>query len=317
LLHLLGDWLSPGGERGRLVILLYHRARVAADPILPGETDASTFARHMALLSAEFNVLPLSEACRRIARGALPPRAACVTFDDGYADNEQIALPILKRLGLPATFFVCTAFCQGGIMFSDAVIEAVRSAPAGTHDLSSLGLGSHVLADAPSRSAAIHALIGQLKYRRLPDRKALVEQLAGAMGARLPTDLMMNPAQIKRLHDEGMEIGAHTRNHPILAMLDDDEAHAEIIGGKHRLEEITGAPVTLFAYPNGKPGSDYGRRDVDIVRKAGFAAAASTISGAANGNSDLFQLPRISPWESNPHRLGLRLLLSRAASIPA
>ena len=128
---------------------------------------------------------------------------------------------------------------------------------------------------------------------------------------------MMRPAQIKRLHDAGMEIGGHTINHPILAMLDDEEARAEIVGGKHRLEEITGAPVTLFAYPNGKPDKDYGPRDVGLVREAGFAAAVSTIGGVANRSSDLFQLPRFSPWDRNPRRLGVRLLLGCARSVPA
>jgi peptidoglycan/xylan/chitin deacetylase (PgdA/CDA1 family) len=128
---------------------------------------------------------------------------------------------------------------------------------------------------------------------------------------------MMRPAQIKRLYDEGMEIGGHTVNHPILAVLDAQEARAEITGGKHRLEEITGAPVTLFAYPNGKPGEDYGPRDVELVKKAGFAAAVSTRSGVAGRGSDVFQLPRFGPWDRNPRRLGARLLLNCARSVPA
>jgi peptidoglycan/xylan/chitin deacetylase (PgdA/CDA1 family) len=247
----------------------------------------------------------------------LPARAACITFDDGYADNEQIALPILKRLGLPATFFVSTGFSDGGIMFNDVVIEAVRRAPTGMHDLSSLGLGRHSLGDNASRRAVIDALIGQLMYRPVGERRALVVQLSAEMRSTFPADLMMRPAQIKRLHDEGMEIGGHTINHPILAMLDEHQARAEIVGGKRRLEEITGASVRLFAYPNGKPGRDYGRREVGLVRDAGFVAAVSTSGGVANRASDLFQLPRFGPWDRNPRRLGVRLLLNCARSIAA
>ena len=127
----------------------------------------------------------------------------------------------------------------------------------------------------------------------------------------------MNPAQIKRLHDAGMEIGGHTINHPILASLDEQQAHAESIDGKCQLEDIIAAPVSLFAYPNGKPGVDYGPRDVELVKKAGFAAAVSTIGGVASRSSDLFQLPRFGPWDRNPHRLGVRLLLNCARTIPA
>ena len=127
----------------------------------------------------------------------------------------------------------------------------------------------------------------------------------------------MGPAQIKRLHDAGMEIGGHTVNHPILTVLDEAQARAEIVGGKRCLEEITGAPVTLFAYPNGKPGQDYGPRDVKLVRQAGFAAAVSTTPGAASRTSDQFQLPRFTPWDRKPGRFGLRLLANCARSAPA
>jgi peptidoglycan/xylan/chitin deacetylase (PgdA/CDA1 family) len=317
LFHLLGNLLSPAGDRGRLIILIYHRVLAAPDSVLHDEIDAATFEQHAALLRSEFNVLPLGEACARLARGSLPARAACITFDDGYSDNEQIALPILKRLGLPATFFVSTGFSDGGIMFNDGVIEAVRRAPTGTYDLSSLSLGSHRLDDSTSRRAAIDGLIGQLMYRPVGERRALVARLSAAMRSTLPADLMMRPAQIKRLHDEGMEIGGHTINHPILTTIDEDHARAEIVGGKRRLEEITGAPVTLFAYPNGKPGRDYSLRDVGLVRDAGFVAAVSTLSGVANRSSDLFQLPRFGPWDRNPRRLGVRLLLNCARSVPA
>ena len=317
MFHIVGNLLSPAGDRGRLSILIYHRALAAPDPILNDEIDAATFERHMTLLADEFNVLPLSEACASLARGKLPARAACITFDDGYADNERIALPILKRLGLQATFFVSTGFSDGGIMFNDVVIETVRRAPAGTHDLSGLGLGSHRLDDSTTRRAVIDALIGQLKYRSLEERSGLIRQLPAAMRSTLPASPMMNPAQIKHLHDEGMEIGGHTVNHPILTAIDEQQAREEIVGGKQRLEAITGAPVKVFAYPNGKPGRDYGPRHVELVKEAGFVAAVSTIPGVASRGSDLYQLPRFSPWDRNPHRLGIRLLMSCARTAAA
>ena len=317
MFRFVGNLLSPAGNRGRLSILIYHRARATPDPIFSDEIDAATFERHLELLAAEFNVLPLGEACARLAHGGLPARSVCITFDDGYADNENTALPILKRFGLRATFFVATGFIDGGIMFNDAVIESVRTAPAGMHDLSRFGLGGYSLDGSASRRAAIDALLTQIKYRPVGERGALIEQLAAAMRATLPTNLMMRSAQVKRLHDEGMEIGGHTVNHPILAVLDEQQARAEIIGGKRRLEEITGAPVTLFAYPNGKPGRDYGPRDVGFVKEAGFTAAVSTLSGTASRSSNIFQLPRFSPWDKSPRRLGLRLLANCVRSVPA
>jgi peptidoglycan/xylan/chitin deacetylase (PgdA/CDA1 family) len=313
----LGNLFSPAGQQARLVVLIYHRVLPAPDPMLDGEIDALGFEAHMALLAGDFNVLPLGEACQRLAPGALPARAVCITFDDGYADNEQVALPILKRHGLRATFFVSTGFSAGGMMFNDVIIEALRNASPGHHDLSTFGLGTFDLGDLASRRAAADRLIVALMHRPVTERQAIVESMAEALACGVHGKLMMTPAQIGNLHREGMEIGAHTVRHPILKTISDDEAHAEIVQSKRTLEEVTGSPVTLFAYPNGQPGRDYSAQHVRLVREAGFAAAVSTIPGVAHRGSDLFQLPRFGPWERNTRRLGARLLLTCARTVPA
>jgi peptidoglycan/xylan/chitin deacetylase (PgdA/CDA1 family) len=316
LFRFAGNLISPAGVRARLIILIYHRVLPAPDPILHDEIDAASFERQLGLLAEEFNVLPLGEACRRLTQGTLPARAACITFDDGYADNEQIALPILKRFNLRATFFVSTGFSSGSAMFNDGVINAVRTAAAGDYDLSELDLPDLSISDLSSRSAAIEKLLAALKYRHMLERQSSVEQLSSALRVTPPHGLMMTPAQIARLHREGMEIGAHTVNHPILMSISEDEARSEIVESKRVLEEITGSAVTLFAYPNGKPGQDYGPQHVRLVRDAGFSAAVSTTPGVAHSGTDVFQLPRFGPWERDPRKLGIRLLLSCARARP-
>ena len=308
----VGSLLSPAGRRAKLIILIYHRVLPAADGILHDEIEARSFERQMQLLAAEFNVLPLGEAAERLKTQSLPPRAVCITFDDGYANNEQVAFPILKRHGLRATFFISTGFAAGAVMFNDAIIESVRSARAGEHDLTSLGLGRFDLSDNSRRRAAVDTLIRALKYRTLPERRTLLEQISGAFGSTPASDLMMNSEQIRKLHVEGMEIGAHTVNHPILMSISDTEARAEILDSKHALEDITRSPVTVFAYPNGKPGTDYGPQHVRFVKEAGFAAAVSTSQGVAHRASELFELPRFGPWERRPQRLAIRMLLACA-----
>jgi peptidoglycan/xylan/chitin deacetylase (PgdA/CDA1 family) len=316
MFRLAGNLVSPAGGRGRLVVLIYHRVLPQPDPLLHDVIDSAGFERHMALLAADFNVLPLGEACERLARERLPARAAAITFDDGYADNEEIALPILRRFGLVATFFVATGYSHGRVMFNDVIIEALRSAPAGRHDLSRLGLGSIELTDICSRRATVDSLIVSLMHRVPPEREALVGALAAELGlTRLP-HLMMTPAQIAQLHRAGMEIGAHTVNHPILACIDDEAARSEIVESRRTLEEITGAPVTVFAYPNGRPGRDYTARHVQLVKEAGFRAAVSTTRGIAHRGSSLYELPRFGPWDRDPRRLGLRLLLGCAQARP-
>jgi peptidoglycan/xylan/chitin deacetylase (PgdA/CDA1 family) len=304
----VGNIVSPAGARGKLAIFIYHRVLATADPLLPGLIDAAVFERQMALVAAEFNVLPLNEACERLRKCALPARALSITFDDGYADNEQIALPILKRFGLSATFFVATGFSDGGIMFNDAIIHAVRHAENGPHDLSAIGIGKLELDGIASRQSAIDAIIAIVKHRPLAERDALVARTREALAAPPQDRLMMDAGQILALHRAGMEIGAHTVRHPILRSVSEREARTEIVESRSTLEDITRSPVTLFAYPNGQPGADYDVRDVRLVQECGFAAAVSTIPGVAHSHSDLFQLPRLGPWERNPRRLGLRVL---------
>ena len=104
-----------------------------------------------------FNVIPLLDAVRHSAAGTLPPRAACITFDDGYADNAEVALPILQRHKLHATFFVATGFLNGGRMWNDTIIELVRRAPDGVLDFSAFGLGvpsARIDRAAPARRSA-------------------------------------------------------------------------------------------------------------------------------------------------------------------
>ena len=120
-------WLSPGGTRARLSILIYHRVLPEPDGLFPDVPDLKRFEQELHWISRWFHVLPLDEAAARLEAGSLPPRAAAITFDDGYADNATVALPALQRAGLSATFFIATSFLDGGRMWNDTVIESVRA----------------------------------------------------------------------------------------------------------------------------------------------------------------------------------------------
>lgn len=298
--------LSPGGRQG-LSILIYHRVLPQKDPLFPEEIDRTDFDRQLRLLTSMFTVIPLIDAVRRAKAGTLPPNAACITFDDGYADNAEVALPVLQKHGLSATFFVATGFLDGGLMWNDTVIEVVRRSDGPLLDAAAIGLGSHPLETIGRRQQAIASLIGQLKYLPLEERLVQVGRLVELAGVALPDDLMMTSAQVRQLKLAGMDIGGHTVNHPILAKLAPAQARAEIAQGKLALEAMIGAPVALFAYPNGKPGADYVAEHVAIIRELGFEGAVSTSRGASKNNQDLFQLPRFSPWDRTPLRFALRM----------
>ena len=288
----------------RLSILIYHRVLARPDRLFPDQVDAALFARQLRLLKRCFRVMPLQTAARLLACGSLPARAACITFDDGYADNAEVALPILRQLGLCATFFIATGFLDGGQMWNDRVIALVRRAGGTRLDLSASALGCYDIATLAARRHTIDELLGALKYLPPQERLERVERICGTGQ---PGAIMMSSAQVRSLHQAGMEIGAHTVNHPILARISEQAARNEISQGKRDLEHLIGDEVSWFAYPNGKPGNDYLASHVELVKQLGFRGAVSTAPGAASASSDLFQLPRFTPWERNGLRFVLRL----------
>lgn len=306
--------LSPSGAGARLSILILHRVLPEPDPLDPDGVDARRFDAMCRWMKRWFRVLPLDAAVQGLRNGSLPSRAAAITFDDGYADNHDVALPILRRHGLVATFFVATGYLGGGRMFNDSVTETLRRAQGTEIDLSHtlLGdLGRHPLSGMAARRAAIEAVLRVVRYFSVAEREAFCAELQQRAGvARLPTDLMMNAAQVRALHRAGMGIGAHTVHHPILSRLDDRAVMAELQGSRDTLQTIVEAPVTLFAYPNGRPDDDYSARTAQLVRAAGFDAAVTTAWGAARADSDPYQLPRFTPWDRTALRFGLRMAMN-------
>jgi len=303
--------LSPAGAAARLSIVIFHRVLPEPDPLFPDDVDRRRFDEICRWLATWYQVLPLDEAVERLERGALRARALAITFDDGYADNHDLAMPILRDHGLCATFFIATGFLDGGRMWNDTVVEAVRRCAQPVLDLRGLGLAGIEqldLAGDDARRRALHQLLAAAKYLAPAQRQAVVDRIAERAGAVLPDDLMMRSAQVQAMADAGMQIGAHTVSHPILARLDEADARMEMVRSKAELEALLGRPVTMFAYPNGKPGQDYLPRDVQLAREAGFRAAVSTAYGAARaGDGSTFQLPRFTPWDRGRWPFALRM----------
>jgi peptidoglycan/xylan/chitin deacetylase (PgdA/CDA1 family) len=308
MLNTVASLLSWSPSGCKLAVLIYHRVPAQPDPMLPSEPHARVFDWHMREIAAHFRVLRLGEAVAQLKEGKLAPRSVCITFDDGYADNVEVALPILRRHGLTATFFVTTGTLDGGRMWNDSVIEAVRVADSGELDLESSGLGVHLLGDVRSRVAAVDDLIGRIKYRPNGERAAVVADIVARANRKIRDDLMMTSEQVRELSRAGMEIGAHTVTHSLLRDLTDAEACHEVAASRARLRDITGASVPVFAYPNGRPGKDYGPRDVALVRDLGFEGAVSTAWGAGTAHSDPLQVPRFTPWDRTPKRFLMRLM---------
>jgi peptidoglycan/xylan/chitin deacetylase (PgdA/CDA1 family) len=303
--------LSPAGRQASLSVLIFHRVLPRPDPLFPDEVDAARFDRVCKWIKQWFNVLPLDEAVRRLGVGQLPARAMAITFDDGYRDNCELALPILKRHGLSATFFVATGYLDGGRMWNDTIVETLRCTALPTLDVDDLlgtGYGAMPLGDATQRRQAIDRILPVVKYRLPAERLRITSELTGrARVGALPDDLMMDSEQVVQLHRAGMQIGAHTVTHPILSRIAEPDVLQELSQSKAGLEALIGSTVSLFAYPNGAPGTDFGEREVQAARTCGFAAAVTTGWGVARSDTDVYRLPRFTPWGRTRARFALGL----------
>lgn len=314
ILRALTAMAAPAGPRSRLSVFYFHRTLAEPDPLLPDEPDARMFDRILGWIGAQFRVLDPLEACERLYDGTLPARPAVITFDDGYRDNYTVALPILQRHRMRAAFFIATGFLDGGMMFNDRVIEAVRKAAGDS--LAMPGTADRLpIRDLAERRIAIERILRAVKHLPPEERHSRVLELEHGLGRIGRSEMMMEPGLVARLHGAGMRVGGHTRTHPILLALDDEESLAEIVDGADDIAAIVGTRPDLFAYPNGRLGSDFDDRHARMVASAGFRFAFTTHAGVADRSSAAMMLPRFTPWDRSPLRFRVRALrnVARAA----
>ena len=309
LLRKLKENLFFNKGKNKAVILAYHRVLKNSDAMHGGIINSYAFDKQMEVLSKLFNVIKLSEVSGYIRNNSLPDYSVCITFDDGYADNFEVALPILKKWNLPATFFIATGFLDGGIMWNDSITESIRTFPGKRLDLRSSGLGVYDISDS-SRYKISREIVLSVKYFPYDKRQKLVSTLIKKSGIDVPNNIMMSSEQVKGLVDSGMDVGAHTINHPILSKIPLEDASNEIVESKKILAHLTNTEVDLFAYPNGRPESDYTQEHVNIIQQQGFKAAVSTNWNTVTSASNLFELPRMGYLDSNQYKFYYHMINS-------
>jgi peptidoglycan/xylan/chitin deacetylase (PgdA/CDA1 family) len=308
---------AAAGAGAQLTVLTFHRVLPQVDVLQEGEPSARQFEQWLSHWSKWFRFRLLSDAVEALQEGTLKENTACITFDDGYANNLEIAAPILTRLGLPATFFVATGFSSGGMMFNDKLTHVFRSAKGSEIDLTGHGLGRWPVDSELSRRESMNTVIRKLKHLKYAQREALANAIVLQTNTVVDPQPMMRSKQVKDLANMGFEIGAHTVSHPILRELPDADAEREIRTSREQLQALTGQKVQMFAYPNGQPGGDYDLRHVKMVKDAGFLGAVSTIPGAASRRDDLYQIPRFTPWHGASWKSGVQFLRNYRTPIRA
>jgi len=294
--------LARAASRRRSIILMYHGLTANPDILDWTQVAIDDFENQMNYLRRNYMPVSLTELVGMLQSGPIEPHAVAVTFDDGYKSNYDLAYPILKGMGIPATIFVTSGFISGsGMTFSflwpDFVAALVLSLPGLSLDLRQWDLGQWDLSSLRTRYETRACICEQLKS--LPDkkRKRLISEMDSEFGGyidqeKFPDYRPMSPAEVRNLAaDDLITIGAHTRTHPILGLLDSADLGGEIVGCRDDLETMTGKAVNHFAYPNGRR-QDISREALDIVTQ-NFGSAVTTETGANLPGHNKYLLRRL------------------------
>lgn len=330
----------------RVVILAYHR--VASGGLDPNQLCVSRehFEKQMRLVRDETQPIPLRELAVRLRAGDLRQASVVVTFDDGYADNWTNAAPILRDLGIPATFFVTSGMVDTGReFFADELIHLTLSAPIGPQELHG-AVGAKVVGltgeerpistshktwtgegptpnDSLRREELYHRLHSLLREQNLESRESILtdlrEQAARPPSPSCESHRTLSSAELRALAKEDLfEVGAHAVEHLVLRRLPAEEQAFQITESKTQLELILSRPVESFAYPYGSEW-DVSPTTVDLVRQAGFRLACANVPGQVSRGSDPFWLPRylVRDWGAAEFERRLRsFFVPRSAARP-
>jgi peptidoglycan/xylan/chitin deacetylase (PgdA/CDA1 family) len=268
-----------------LTVLNYHRiddvSRPGFDTFAPNVTATPTeFARHMDYLRAHFNVISCEDLAAWL-RGEceLPPHPALITFDDGYYDNYANAYPILKARKLPAVIFLTTGLIdQDKPVYWDYVSYCFHHTQRKSVLLPDLQLVSW--ANDGERRTVIRRWIESAKSLPNHEKQSVVDSLADALNVSVPEDafsgLYLTWDQVREMSQNGIEMGSHTVEHPILTRISLSQAGAELVQSKARIEAELGKPVIAFAYPNGER-TDFSPEVMNLVHHAGYQLAFTLV----------------------------------------
>lgn len=287
-----------GMTRSRLRILMYHG--VSAHCLQPEMLE-----KQLQYLRTRFECYWASEIPELLDGGKRPGRPPVVlTFDDGLLNNLTYAAPLLDRFGVKATFFAVSDLLDGRSMLWNhellcrLLLAAAKVLPPPVPELGQ---------DRQERYATARAFIEEVKNWDHERRVELLDELRtrqpdpGYEPWMLEKFQIMGAKELMSLPDI-IEIGSHTRTHPILPTLDDDQARDEIQTSRRVLESILDRPVCTFCYPDGKIST----RDERLAAEA-YDVAVSVDEGLVDPQANRHRLRRI-PASDNTRDFMIRLV---------
>ncbi|MDY6903905.1 MAG: polysaccharide deacetylase family protein [Thermodesulfobacteriota bacterium] len=277
-------------------VLVYHRFCDRPDTEKL-KIDSQTFENQLLTIKKHFKIVTLAEILKqKRLKKPLPDNSAVLTVDDGYLDFYTIAYPLLKKHNVKATLFPVVNFVDQKIwLWPDRILYAFENTSQTNCviafkrwrfdiDLTS----SQGTASAFERIINVAIAIDNHQKWELLD--AVADQLQVDIPG-LPTAKYAPVSwdQLREMNQNGIEIGSHTMNHPILSRIDKNEIEAEIFLSKAVLTKKLNNEIVSFCYPNSFPG-DINDQVVEAVKRAGYWGAVFYLPP---GDEDMFKIPRI------------------------
>src|ERR1017187_589800 len=292
--------LAARASAPSVVVLMYHS--VVEDPRLTQNTigisqSRSNFAAHVRAIAENFNPVTIEQVVQ-FAKGdyRLPAKSVAVTFDDGFLDNYDIALPILNRYGVPATFYIIVDAVETGTPPWYCRLNFVFRTTRRPYWTDPEGGLRHEIKTVESRTAAFQVAVDACARKIGKQQEEFVRQVAKKLDVEplgAGSKLMLGWEEVRALRKAGHTIGGHTLSHPNLAHVTEEEARCEIIGCKRRLEEEVGEPVEHFSYPHPALNPQWTPHTLRITREAGFQSAVLTTCGPVRSGDDPLGMKRI------------------------
>jgi peptidoglycan/xylan/chitin deacetylase (PgdA/CDA1 family) len=299
-LRFAGNFQGPSAA-----ILMYHS--VLMDPARESDSlggivhSEPIFRAQMEMLARDYHPISLDQAVKCLRDGEqLPRRSVVITFDDGYADNHEVAMPILNELAVPATFYVTVDCVENKRPPWPSRLRFAfrRTKVASWIDASAK---SWSLAAPENRENAFLAACDACCQLCGAAQEEFVRRVEKQLEICVPAQtgsLMMSYDQLRELTRHGHIVGSHTMTHPNMAYLKEDEAQRELADSKQRLEARLGAPIKHFSYPCPALSPHWSERTVEQSRALGYETGVTTNSGLIRRGDNPLCLKRLYPTKT-------------------
>ncbi len=289
-------------HKSSVPILLLHGVLPDADTSPFNSTgkfiSTARLKRFLERIAGVFKVISLDDFVSAITGGRSLSNAMVVTFDDGYGNNFEHAMPLLYQMGIPFSVFVTTGFIDTDkILWNDLLEFAIFSTRRKTIPPGLLRESLPIESNEGKR-VAISKLKETLKTRRLSEVEDEVARICVDLevdlnSPRLKDVRFLTSEQIRQMADRGVAFGGHTVTHPILSRESQERVRHEVRTCRHALEKLTGQTIRCFAYPNGRR-QDFNSMVIAELVAAGYEVALTSIHGLYFPDDSCFEVRRIS-----------------------